>query len=101
MRVFEHPDLADVPLAGILSALGDPVRLKILRVLLDGQEHLGPDFAVGIGQSTLSHHMRILRQAGIAQSVPRGTRCFVSLRREEVDAQFPGLLNAVARASVA
>lgn len=95
MRVFEHPDLVDVTLPEVLSALGDPVRLQILRVLLDGEEHLGPDFVVGVGQSTLSHHMRILRQAGIALSVPRGTRCFISLRRHAVDTRFPGLLDAV------
>lgn len=96
MRSFEHPDLEAVSLEQFLSALGDPVRLRILEVLLDGSEHLGRDFEVGVGQSTLSHHMRILRQAGIAQSVPRGTRCFISLRRGDVEERFPGLLTAVA-----
>lgn len=96
MRSFDHPDLHDVSFDRFLSALGDPVRQQILRVLLDDLEHLGPDFGVSVGQSTLSHHMRILRQAGIARSVPRGTRCYVSLRRDDVDARFPGLLDVIA-----
>lgn len=94
MRQMEHPDLADATLEGALSALGDPIRLSVIRVLADGQEHLQGDFDVPVSTSTLSHHMKTLRQAGLAQSRPEGTRCFVSLR-PEFDERFPGLLASV------
>jgi DNA-binding transcriptional ArsR family regulator len=49
---------------------------------------------VPVAQSTLSHHMKILRDAGIVFSRPEGTRCFVSLR-PELEQRFPSLLQAV------
>ena len=94
MRRLQHPPIADVELATVLSALGDPVRLSILRTLSDGAEHVQADFDVEIGQSTLSHHMSTLRAAGIVLSRPEGNRCYISLR-SELDTRFPGLLHAV------
>ncbi|MDI5970888.1 metalloregulator ArsR/SmtB family transcription factor [Streptomyces sp. SL13] len=96
MRTPLHPPIEDVGLAGVLSALGDPVRLRIVQVLADGEEHLRPDFDVPVGQSTLSHHMKTLRDAGVVLSRPEGTRCFVSLR-PELEQRFPGLVAAVLR----
>lgn len=85
-------------MTAVLSALGDPVRLEIVRVLSDGAEHLRGDFDVAVGLSTLSHHMKTLRDAGIVFSRPEGTRCFISLR-PELDQRFPGLLAAVLSAA--
>jgi DNA-binding transcriptional ArsR family regulator len=98
MRQPYHPPAADISLTEVLSALGDPIRLEIVRILSDGAEHLRPDFDVPVGQSTLSHHMKTLRDAGVAFSRPEGTRCFVSLRPELAE-RFPGLLDAVLRAA--
>ena len=78
----------------MLAALGDPIRLEITRVLCDGHEHVHADFPSHVSQSTLSHHMKRLREAGIARSRPDGTRCFVSLR-PELEQRLPGLLAAV------
>jgi DNA-binding transcriptional ArsR family regulator len=96
MRQVSHPRIEDVPVEKVLQALGDPVRLKIVRDLLDGSEWLQSDLEVPVGTSTLSHHLRTLREAGIAQSRPEGTRCYVSLR-PDVERRFPGLLQAVMR----
>ena len=94
MRQIEHPRLGEVSLEGALSALGDPVRLSIVTILADGKEHLQADFAAPVSKSTLSHHMKTLREAGIVQSRPQGTRCFVSLR-PEFEEHFPRLLETV------
>ena len=96
MRQIEHPRLDEVSLETALSALGDPVRLSIVTILADRKEHLQADFDAPVSKSTLSHHMRTLREAGIVWSRPQGTRCFVSLR-PEFDEHFPQLLNSVLR----
>jgi DNA-binding transcriptional ArsR family regulator len=94
MRSLDHCAAAEINLAGVLYALADPVRLRIARVLCDGGEHVQADFPADVSQSTLSHHMKRLRQAGIAWSRPEGTRCYVSLR-PELEQRFPGLLATI------
>lgn len=94
VRQPAHPDPAAVSLAEMLSALGDPVRLRILATLADGDEHQRGDFDVDIGPSTLSHHMKTLREAGVTTHRMAGTRCFVSLRTELLD-RFPNVLRSV------
>jgi DNA-binding transcriptional ArsR family regulator len=94
MRQLQHPELADVPLDRVLSALGDPIRLAIVRLIADGQEHVRSEFDVDIAQSTLSHHVKTLRDAGIIYARQDVTRCFLSLRPELAE-RFPGLIDAV------
>lgn len=94
MRDLEHCAAEDITLTAVLAALGDPVRLEIAQVLFDGLEHVQADFPSWVGQSTLSYHMKRLRQAGVAWSRPEGTRCFVSLR-PELEQRLPGLLATV------
>jgi DNA-binding transcriptional ArsR family regulator len=94
MRQIVHPRLDAVSLESALSALGDPVRLGIVGILADGKEHLQADFDAPVSKSTLSHHMKTLREAGIVQSRPEGTRCFVSLR-PMFEEHFPRLLQTV------
>src|SRR3954451_21287813 len=93
-RQAVHPDMTDVTLPQVLAALGDPVRLQIVRVLSDGGEHLRADFPRTVADSTLSHHMKTLREAGVVFSRPVGTRCYVSLRTDLED-RLPALLRAV------
>lgn len=95
-RKLRHPDLQDVTLAQALSALGDPVRLRIVAVLSDRGEHPREDFDLGVGPSTVSHHMRALREAGLTRHRVEGTRCFVSLR-EDALRRFPEVLDGVLR----
>jgi DNA-binding transcriptional ArsR family regulator len=94
MKQLPHPDLDAVPLDRVLSALGDPIRLAMVRTLADGQEHSRSEFDFAIAQSTLSHHAKTLREAGIVYSRQESTRCFMSLR-PELGERFPGLLDAV------
>ncbi|WP_431075560.1 ArsR/SmtB family transcription factor [Microbacterium phyllosphaerae] len=92
MRTVFHPALEDVKLHEVMHALGSPVRLAVVRGLLDGGIHQGSEFDLGVSQSTMSHHVKILREAGIVQNDPQGTRCLLSLRTTELESRFPGLV---------
>ncbi len=92
MRAIVHPSLSEIPVHQVLHALASPVRLAVVKELLDGQVHQGSEFDFGVSQSTLSHHVKILREAGIVQNDPEGTRCLMSLRAVELDERFPGFV---------
>jgi DNA-binding transcriptional ArsR family regulator len=99
MTHFVHPAKEEISLAGVLGALSDPMRLKILRKLLarrDGclscsEAAPCPDMA----KSTLSHHFRILRDAGLIRTTKQGVENRNSVRLAEVNERFPGLLKAI------
>lgn len=67
-----------------LQALADPVRLEIVRQLATATEVCACDFTscCGVSQPTVSHHLRVLREAGIVESERRGTWIFYRLRPE-------------------
>jgi DNA-binding transcriptional ArsR family regulator len=97
--------LAPRPVAGItelLQALADPVRLDVVRDLADspGPRPCG-SLVTSVTKSTLSHHLRVLREAGIIEMRVDGTRKLTSLRRAELEAACPGLLDSILRAPVA
>jgi DNA-binding transcriptional ArsR family regulator len=94
MRQIRHPKSEDIRLTDVLAALSDPVRLEIVSRLAEGGERGWSEFDVGLANSTLSHHMKVLRQAGVINHRKDGTRCFVSLR-PELEQTLPGLLGCV------
>ena len=98
MSDFPVPDLAEVDLARVMRALGDPIRLRIVQVLLDGEAHGKSEqrWDAEVGKSTLSHHYRILREAGLTCTLVEGRTHAIQLRRTELDRRFPGLLDAIA-----
>lgn len=92
---MEQPDHADLDLAVVLHALGDPVRLALVRRMAEeGESACSPD-GVHVPRSTLSNHWRILREAGITQTRRIGKARLMTLRRTDLDACFPGLLAVV------
>lgn len=95
MRFLYNPDIKQISLAGVLYALGDPVRLEIVRRLANSQEQCCADFDFAIAKSTMSHHFKILRESGVVWTRKEGTQHLNSLRRQDLDALFPGLLDAV------
>jgi DNA-binding transcriptional ArsR family regulator len=95
MKRQTHPEPEEITLTGVLSALGDPVRLSIVVSLAQG-ERGSSDFDCNVASSTLSHHVKALREAGILHHRKEGTRCYVSLR-PDLERRFPGLLEAVLR----
>jgi len=94
---LEHPDREDIELPAVLQALSDPLRLEIVRaVAADGEPRRCGSFEdLGIVKSTRTHHFRVLREAGIIRQERKGTAKFMTLRRDDLDARFPGLLDAV------
>jgi DNA-binding transcriptional ArsR family regulator len=97
---LHHPDKNEIELAGVMHALSDPHRLEIVRRLAEDTEPRPcGTFGFEISKSTMTHHMRTLREAGLIQQERRGTSKMTWLRREDLDARFPGLLDAVLSAS--
>jgi DNA-binding transcriptional ArsR family regulator len=94
-----HPRIEDVDLSAVLAALAEPARLTILRTVaaLDGAscaeiwEHTG----LGGTKSTMSHHYKVMREAGLVFMWWVGSRKHVTIRRTELDTRWPGLLDAV------
>src|ERR1044072_9417039 len=92
---FDEPELDDVSLAVMMAALGDPVRVAIVRELdVRGEPTCGA-CEVGVSKATRSHHFKVLREAGLTRTRAEGTHRHVSLRRADVDARFPGPLDAL------
>ena len=94
-RDFTQPEIESVALHEVLFALSDPTRLAIARALVDGEEHSAGDLAGDVPKSTMSHHLKILREAGLTRTEPDGMRCRITLRRPEVERRFPGMLDAI------
>ena len=95
MRPIRHPDKADITLACVLYALGDPVRLEIVKRLAVEQELPCAAIDVSVAKSTLSHHFKILRESGVIYCRKQGTQHMNSLRREDLSDRFPGLLETI------
>jgi ArsR family transcriptional regulator len=78
------------PLARAFSALGDPVRLRILSLLLtaDGGEICACDLVepVAKSQPTVSHHLKALREAGLVTGTRRGSNIWYAVRAEQLEA---------------
>lgn len=83
----------------VLSALGDPVRLHLFQLYASsGREYDCSDEALGVEhlhKSTVSHHMRVMREAGLTSSRGVGRNRIISLRRADLDARFPGLVDSL------
>jgi DNA-binding transcriptional ArsR family regulator len=95
MRSISHPVTEQLSLPGVLHALSDPVRLDIVRALSGGIETSSGELGVPVSKSTLSHHLKVLRDAGLTQTRAEGVHRFVSLRDADIEARFPGLLECV------
>lgn len=85
-----------VPLELVLKSLADPVRLSIVRQLLDGTfEKPCGGFECDVSKATMSHHMALLEDAGIITGRQEGNRRLMSLRTDELDRDYPGLLQLI------
>ncbi len=99
MRTLYHPPKKSLTVADVLYALSDPVRLTIVKGLAANGGRACGTFNLPVAKSTASHHLRVLRAAGIIRMEPDGTQYLNTLRREDLDSRFPGLLDAVLRAA--
>lgn len=93
---LHHPDPDEIELAAVLHALSDPQRLEIVRTLAASDEPCPcGSIQLGVAKSTMTHHYRVLREAGVIRQERRGTTKLTELRRGDLDVRFPGLLEAV------
>ena len=90
-----HPATAELDLLAVLHALSDPVRMHVVQTLAEGGEHSWGALDVPVAKSTLSHHLKVLRSAGVTRTRNEGQRCFVDLRRDDLQARFPGVLDSL------
>lgn len=89
-----HPERDQIRLENVLAALGNPMRMTVVRVLSDGGEHTCGSVLKGVSKSTLTHHWRVLRDSGVIWQKPSGRENLLSLRKEDLDTRFPGLLDS-------
>ncbi|HET6869456.1 MAG TPA: helix-turn-helix domain-containing protein [Solirubrobacteraceae bacterium] len=94
-----HPAPRDIELAAVLHALSDPMRLRIVAGLATEDKRTCGSFDLPVTKSTCTHHFRVLREAGVIRQQLEGTTKLNSLRREDLDARFPGLLDSVLEAA--
>jgi DNA-binding transcriptional ArsR family regulator len=97
-----HPVTAELELGAVLHALSDPVRLRIVAQLAHGEgDHTCGSFALPVTKSTCTHHFKVLREAGVIQQRAQGTTRLNRLRRDDLEARFPGLLATILQAAEA
>ena len=97
VETLPGPRREDLRLEAVLQALGDPIRLTIVRTLGEtpgGQRSCG-SFGLPVAKSTASHHFRVLREAGVIHQRAVGRERLTELRRDDLDARFPGLLQSI------
>jgi DNA-binding transcriptional ArsR family regulator len=96
MRNVRHPTPEEIELTDVLHALSDPVRLQIVRNLATcSDERCCNALDVGVSKSTLSHHLKVLREAGVTRTRMCGTQRFLSLREDDLEERLPGLLSSI------
>lgn len=95
-KTLEQPDLRDISVDQVLRALGEPVRLRIVRALACAEHSMSCGaFDLGVSKSTSTHHFRALRDSGVISQYEEGTARYSHLRATELEKRFPGLLKAV------
>ncbi|WPU66732.1 ArsR/SmtB family transcription factor [Peredibacter starrii] len=87
--------IKSVSIDQVMKALGDPVRISVVKQLLDaGEEMACGTFEHSLTKATFSHHIKILLDAGVISRREDGTRKFLSLN-EALDKEYPGLLKLI------
>lgn len=97
-RKFGHPTMRDVSIDHVLYALSDPARRQIVAKLascsVDGISCM-KSCSDKMSPSTISFHHKILRENGLIRSEKKGVEVINTLRKDELDKRFPGLLDSI------
>jgi DNA-binding transcriptional ArsR family regulator len=101
MEGLLHPAADELDLTAVLHALSDPARRKVVVALAADGERACGTFELGVTKATASHHFKVLREAGITMTRIEGAHRLLTLRRDDLDARFPGLVDAVLAAEPA
>ena len=97
MRTYlpKEPRRDELELSSVLYALSDPIRLDIVEQLASVDSLACGNFRIEKPKSSLSHHFRVLRESGVVATRRDGTALLNSLRSQDLELRFPGLLKAV------
>jgi DNA-binding transcriptional ArsR family regulator len=96
---LRHPATGDIRLEDVFTALSHPMRLEVVRSLAERGTAPCGSLLDGVPKSTLTHHWRVLREGGLIRQEAAGREYTLSLRREDLETRFPGLLDCVLRAA--
>ena len=99
VKIVSHPRVQDLELTKVLQALGDPLRLQVVRMLAAGTDLSCTALCLGRPKSSMSHHFKSLIDAGLLRVDVMGNRHINNLRRDDLESRFPGLLRVVVDAS--
>jgi len=104
MTPLPHPETGQIDLARVMESLSDPTRLAIVAFLASLPEGMpearcGAFTAFGSKQN-LTYHLAKLREAGVTRARPVGTSRLISLRRDDLDTRFPGMLDSIIAAAL-
>lgn len=89
------PTRTSIRIEDVLAALDHPLRLRVVRTLAARGEMTCQDILPDVTKSTASHHWRVLRESGVVEQRREGRYLYLSLRRDDLDSRFPGVLDAV------
>jgi DNA-binding transcriptional ArsR family regulator len=102
-RSLRHPTREQIDLPMVLDCLSDPTRLAIVYTLAQRERAAAElccgDFNALSGKSNLAYHFAKLRESGVMQTRIVGTNRLMKLRRADLEARFPGLLDAVIKSA--
>lgn len=94
-----EPAAEDFQLPRVLAALADPHRLAAVRFVAHNGEswcsQVRQEAGLTMSKSTFSHHLRILREAGILTKRIQGAKGYTRLRKDDLDSRFPGLIDSI------
>ena len=97
-----EPSASEFDLPRVLAALADRHRLAVVRlVAVNGESwcsRVMQDAGLEMSKSTFSHHLRILREAGVVTKRQQGTKSYVCVRKDDLDSRFPGLIDSILNA---
>lgn len=99
MTSLLHPDRDQLRLEDVLEALANPIRLRVVRTLAGVEEMSCGEILPDISKSTASYHWRVLREGGVVHQRRAGRNLKLTLRREDLNARFPGLLDTILNVS--
>ena len=94
-----EPAVEDLQLPRVLAALAEPNRLATVQYVARSDEaccsEVIQEAGLSMTKSTFSHHLRILREAGVLTKRIQGTKGYTKLRKDDLDRRFPGLIDAI------
>ncbi|NNH70005.1 helix-turn-helix transcriptional regulator [Nocardia uniformis] len=94
-KSVDHPAIEDVAIDDVLHALADPTRRRIVRMLIEEGDRPCGTFGLGMAPSTISHHFKALRNAGLIRQFDSGRQRMNTLRLTELETRFPGLVDSI------